>query len=242
MKNHLRRLAFGACLAATLSTAQAALTVSTTRIVFDSDKRSTSVVIANPSPRPYAVQTWINTSKDDTDTPVPLATSPGLFRLDPSKEQMVQISRLPNTLPEDRETLFYLNVQEIPEANPDQVNVLNIALRSRLKLFYRPSGLKGRPDDRAGELKWSVRQQAGKVQLVVDNPTPYHYTFGRLEVTAAGKTEAIQAQAMAAPFAQQAYDLKKVRSTNGLQLTYTTINDYGVATPVVQTPLSPTPE
>lgn len=77
MKNHLRRLALGACLAATLLPAQAALTVSTTRIVFDSDKRSTSVVIANPSPRPYAVQTWINTSKDDTDTPVPLATSPG---------------------------------------------------------------------------------------------------------------------------------------------------------------------
>jgi P pilus assembly chaperone PapD len=111
-----RRLALGACLAATLLPAQAALTVSTTRIVFDSDKRSTSVVIANPSPRPYAVQTWINTSKDDTDTPVPLATSPGLFRLDPRKEQMVQISRLPNTLPKDRETLFYLNVQEIPEA------------------------------------------------------------------------------------------------------------------------------
>ncbi|RZI91589.1 MAG: molecular chaperone [Pseudomonas sp.] len=238
MKNHLRRLALGACLAATLLPAQAALTVSTTRIVFDSDKRSTSVVIANPSPRPYAVQTWINTSKDDTDTPVPLATSPGLFRLDPRKEQMVQIRRLPNTLPKDRETLFYLNVQEIPEANPDQANVLNIALRTRLKLFYRPSELQGRPADRAGELQWSVRQNAGRLQLVVDNPTPYYYTFGRLEVTAAGRTEALQAKAMATPFAQQAYDLNQLRSANGLQLTFTTINDYGVATPVVQTPLS----
>ncbi|QCI11375.1 molecular chaperone [Pseudomonas putida] len=238
MTTHLRRLALGACLACTLSPVQAALTVNTTRVVFDSDKRSTSVVIANPSPRPYAVQTWSNTAKDDTDTPVPLATSPGLFRLDPDKEQMVQISRLPNHLPEDRETLFYFNVQEIPETSPEDENVLNVALRTRIKLFYRPSQLKDRPADRAADLKWSVRHSAGRMQLIVDNPTPFYYTFGRLEVSAAGQTEAIQAMAMAPPFGQQAYDLTRIESVNGLQLTFTTINDYGVATPVVQKALS----
>jgi len=241
MKTHLRRLGWGICLAAILQPAQAALTVNTTRIVFDSDKRSTSVVIANPSPRPYAVQSWVNTAKDDTDTAVPLATSPGLFRLDPGKEQMVQISRLPNKLPQDRETLFYLNVQEIPEVNPEDVNVLNIGLRTRLKLFYRPSELKDRPVDRIGELRWSVRQGLGRVQLVVDNPTPYHYTFGRLEVSTAGKTEAIQAMAMAPPFGQQVYDLARIKSVNALQLTFTTINDYGVATPAMHKALSSAP-
>lgn len=68
MNTHLRRLALGLSLAAILQPVQAALTVNTTRIVFDSDKRSTSVVIANPSPRPYAVQSWVNTAKDDTDS------------------------------------------------------------------------------------------------------------------------------------------------------------------------------
>ena len=238
MKIRLRRLALGFCLAAILQPAQAALTVNTTRIVFDSDKRNTSVVIANPSPRPYAVQSWVNTAKDDTDTAVPLATSPGLFRLDPGKEQMVQINRLPNKLPKDRETLFYLNVQEIPEVTPEDVNVLNIALRTRLKLLYRPSQLKGRPADHIGELKWSVRQHAGRVQLVVNNPTPYHYTFGRLEVSRAGVMEAIQAKDMAPPFGQQVYNLARFKSANGLRLTFTTINDYGIATPAIQQPLS----
>ncbi|WEZ90027.1 molecular chaperone [Pseudomonas sp. NyZ480] len=241
MKIRLRRLALGFCFAAILQPAQAALTVNTTRIVFDSDKRNTSVVIANPSPRPYAVQSWVNTAKDDTDTAVPLATSPGLFRLDPGKEQMVQINRLPNKLPDDRETLFYLNVQEIPEIVPGDANVLNIALRTRLKLFYRPSQLKDRPADRIGELEWSVRQGLGRVQLVVDNPTPYHYTFGRLEVSSAGQTEAIQAMAMAPPYGQQVYDLARIKSVDALQLTFTTINDYGVATPVMQKALSSRP-
>ena len=241
MKIRLRRLALGFCFAAILQPAQAALTVNTTRIVFDSDKRNTSVVIANPSPRPYAVQSWVNTAKDDTDTAVPLATSPGLFRLDPGKEQMVQINRLPNKLPEDRETLFYLNLQEIPEVTPEDVNVLNIALRTRLKLFYRPSQLKDRPADRIGDLKWSVRQHAGRVQLVVNNPTPYHYTFGRLEVSNAGGTEAIQAKDMAPPFGEQVYNLARFKSPDGLKLTFTTINDYGVATPAIQKPLSRAP-
>ncbi|CAH0650869.1 MULTISPECIES: molecular chaperone [Pseudomonas] len=241
MKIHLRRLALGICFASMMQTAQAALTVNTTRIVFDSDNSSTSVVIANPSPRPYAVQTWVNTAKDDTDTAVPLATSPGLFRLDPGKEQMVQISRLPNKLPKDRETLFYLNVQEIPEATPGDVNVLNIALRTRLKLFYRPKELKDRPAERIGELEWSVRQRAGRVELVVHNPTPYHYTFGRLEVSSAGKTEAIQAMAMARPFDLQVYDLTQIKTLTGLQLTFTTINDYGVATTPMQKALSSLP-
>ncbi|MFJ3073239.1 MULTISPECIES: molecular chaperone [Pseudomonas] len=241
MKTHLRNLVLAAGLATTLSPAQAALTVNMTRIVFDSDKRSTSVVIANPSPRPYAVQSWVNTAKDDTDTAVPLAISPGLFRLDPGKEQMVQISRLPNQLPTDRETLFYMNVQEIPEINPEDENVLNVALRTRLKLFYRPSSLKTKPAEQVGELKWSLRSVSGKVQLVVNNPTPYHYTFGRLEVSGAGKTEAIQAMAMAPPFGQQAYDLATTKTFSGLTITFTTINDYGVHTPAVQKPLPALP-
>lgn len=241
MSTHLRRLALGVCLATLLPSAQAALTVSTTRIVFDSDKRSTSVVIANPSPNPYAVQSWINTAKDDTQTPVPLAASPGLFRLDPGKEQMIQINRLPNNLPQDRESLFYLNVQEIPEVKADEENALTIALRTRLKLFYRPSQLKEPPVSRVGELKWSLRRAGARVQLIVDNPTPYHYTFGRLEVSGGGKTEAIQAMQMAVPFGQQAYDLPGTTPVNGLQLTFTTINDYGVATPVMHRTLAPAP-
>lgn len=237
----LRRLALSACLAVFVSGAQAALTVNTTRVVFDSDKRSTSVVIANPSPRPYAVQSWINTAKDDTDTPVPLAVSPSLFRLDAGKEQMVQINRLPNTLPQDRESLFYLNVQEIPQVDDSEENTLNIALRTRLKLFYRPSQFKEPPERRIGELQWSVRQAGNKVQLVVNNPTPFHYTFARLEVRGAGKTEAIQAVQMAPPMGEQTYDLKTIKTTNSLQLTFTTINDYGGATPVMQQPLSVSP-
>jgi len=143
----ISRPALGACmtllmLTAYLPAAHAALTVNATRIVFGSDKRSASVIVSNPSNRPFAVQTWVNTAADDATTVVPFVPSPPLFRLDPGKNQQVQINGLPNSLPSDRESLFYFNVQEIPQAEASDGNVLNIALRTRLKLFYRPAQLK----------------------------------------------------------------------------------------------------
>ncbi len=100
-----------------ISSAQAALTISATRIVQASDKQSSSITVANPSTQAFAVQSWVNTDVDDGSIAVPLIASPALFRLDPGKEQTVQINRLPNDLPDDRESLFFFNVQEIPQVH-----------------------------------------------------------------------------------------------------------------------------
>lgn len=108
----------------------AALTLNNTRLVFNGDKRSTSVVVRNPSKSIYAVQAWINTDADDNTTSVPFATSPPLFKINPNSEQLLKIIGLPNTLPHDRESLFFFNVQEIPQVSSDTGNQLNIALRT----------------------------------------------------------------------------------------------------------------
>lgn len=223
----LRHLAFATCLATTVTTVQAALTISTTRIVHGTDSRSSSVIVANPSDRIFATQAWVNTEQDDTVTPVPLIASPALFRLDPGKEQMVQINRLPNDLPKDRESLFYFNVQEIPQQDKTDANILNIALRTRIKLFYRPSELKSRPEDHLKELKWSVKMLNGKPHLEVDNPSPYHFTFNRLRINANGHEQNLQATAMVAPFAQQTYALPDKRLAPNAMVTFSILNDYG---------------
>lgn len=224
---HLRHLSFAACLATTVPTAQAALTISTTRIVHASDSRSSSVIVANPSDRVFAAQAWVNTEQDDTVTPVPMIAAPALFRLDPGKEQMVQLNRLPNDLPQDRESLFYFNVQEIPQVGETNTNILTIALRTRIKLFYRPSQLKSRPDEHLKDLKWSVKMLNGRSYLAVDNPSPYHFTFNRLQVHASGHEESPQASAMVAPFAQQTYPLSGTRLAPNAKVTFSIVNDYG---------------
>lgn len=240
----LSRLSMLTCLALMLGTVtsvtQAALTVSATRVVFHSDKRSTSVIVSNPSNRPYAVQTWVNTQADDTTTVVPFVSSPPLFRLDPGKEQQVQINGLPNNLPDDRESLFFFNVQEIPQAGAEPGNVLNIALRTRLKLFYRPAGLKESPVARLKDIKWSLTRHAGKSRLVATNPSPFHVSFIRMEVSAAGKTENVSDPGMLAPFSTREYDLKNLVGS-GAQVLFSAINDYGGHSVPLTLPLQFTP-
>lgn len=45
-----------------------------------------------------------------------------------------------NKLPADRESVFYFNVREIPPKS-NKPNTLQIALQTRIKLFWRPKAL-----------------------------------------------------------------------------------------------------
>ena len=240
------RPALGACmtaimLASSIPTSQAALTLSGTRVVYESDKRSASLIVANPSDRTFAVQTWVNTAADDTTTLVPFIPSPPLFRLNPGKEQQVRINGLPNDLPTDRESLFFFNVQEIPQANADEGNVLNIALRTRIKLFYRPSQLKDNPMARLKDLQWSIQQADGVPQLTVHNPTPYHVSFIRLEVKGNGQNQVVENAAMVAPLSRQTFALNGTRPEPGLQIEFSAINDYGGYSTPLTLPIQITP-
>lgn len=226
-------------LTACLPSAHAALTLSNTRVVFDSNKRNVAITVNNPSDRAFAVQSWVNTEADDQTTAVPFIVSPGLFRLDPTKEQLVQINALPNTLPRDRESLFYFNVQEIPQVESVAENQLNFALRTRIKFFYRPQELKDNPTDRLKDLRWSIQQEAGQGYLQVDNPSPFHVSFIRIDIISNGQTTALDNTAMLAPLSSQRYALQDVKPGQAPQVTFSTINDYGGFTTPLTLPVSP---
>ncbi len=235
-----------ACACLTLSmlsfsmASHAALTVNNTRIVFDSDKRNTSVVIRNPSKSTYAVQSWINTEADDNSTAVPFATSPPLFKIGPNNEQLLQINALPNALPQDRESLFFFNMQEIPQASTEPGNKLSIAIRTRIKLFYRPHTLKGKPSEQLASLKFSVAEGDGAKQLLVDNPTPFHFTFIRLEISTDGRSHKLDRPEMLAPLSQHAYALTDIPLNGQSSVRFAVINDFGGYTEPMTLPIHPT--
>ncbi|MGX1017612.1 P pilus assembly chaperone PapD [Pseudomonas sp. Y3 TE3536] len=236
-------LRFAACISLAISMlaapaiSQAALTLNNTRIVFNGDKRSTSVIVKNPSKSTYAVQTWINTVADDTTTAVPFAISPILFKLNAANEQLIQISGLPHTLPNDRESLFFFNLQEIPQASTEPGNQLNIALRTRIKLFYRPPALKGTPAGQLKSLMFSLSEKNGTHSLLVRNPSPFHITFVRLEVSGQGQQHTLNNTDMLEPFAEHAYPLTGIKPAPGLQAQFSVINDYGGYTEPLTLPI-----
>lgn len=228
-------------LALPLTESQAALTLSNTRIIYPSDSRSTSLVVRNPSKQTFAVQAWINTEADDNVTAVPLLPSPQLFRLDPSQEQLLQINALPNDLAEDRESLFFLNVQEIPQADPEQRNALSIALRTRLKLFYRPHQLKGNPATQAHALQFALQRVDGQTRLKVHNPTPFHITFSQLSVVGDKQASKLKDLPMLAPFSDQYLALDAIHPGANLQARFGIINDFGGYTTPITQPIASLP-
>ena len=79
-----------------------------------------------------------------------------------------------NQLPQDRESLFYLSVREIPP-KPDKANVLQLAMQSRIKLFFRPTAII--PKSKSEIWQDQVVFQKSGNKMTAQNPTPYYITI-----------------------------------------------------------------
>lgn len=219
--------------------AGAGVTLGGTRVILGEKDREASIPVKNTGTSPYVVQAWIDAGEGRNKTP--LLVTPPLSRLDPGMENILRILRVGGELPADRESVFWLNVKEIPE-KPTEENVLQIAVRSRIKLFYRPAKLAGKQEEARTRLTWAVGPGAsgqGAV-LKVGNPTAYHVTFTALNVN--DGQQQINAD-MVPPFGEMAYPLTAIKAPQPVQVRFTTLNDYGAETPEerVQVPVGEQP-
>ncbi|KPU92556.1 molecular chaperone GroES [Variovorax paradoxus] len=225
--------------------ADAAVALSGTRVVLGEKEREASIPMRNTGGATYVIQAWVDAGEGRNN--VPLLVTPPLSRLDPGKENILRIMRMPGELPGDRESVFWLNVKEIPEKAQEE-NVLQIAVRTRIKLFYRPAALVGQPLEARRQLQWGVGpglQGQGAV-LKIRNPTVYHVTFTGLNVNAG--QQKISA-AMVEPFGDLSFPLDALKSPQPVEVRFTTLNDYGsetpeerVRVPVGTEPVAVTPE
>lgn len=174
-------------LAAVSLPASAAVTLQGTRIVHDASKgRDVTVRATNTGERPAMTQVWI----DDGDSRVrpehartPFRLTPGEPRLLQAKQsQAYRLTYAPGPsqtpLPTDRESVLYFNLLDIPPkpTGAADSNLLQFAVRTRVKLFNRPAGLPGHARDAAAQLQW--RADGGA--LKVHNPSAYHVTLSTL--------------------------------------------------------------
>ena len=220
--------------------ALAGVLVGGTRVILHEKSREASISVRNTGSTPYVVQAWMDAGEGKNKTP--FLVNPPLSRLEPGMENILRILRVSAALPKDRESVFWLNVKEIPEKSSEE-NVLQVAVRTRIKLFYRPSGLPGRAAEAKEQLQWAVSAgDKGDAVLRVGNPTPYHITLTTLNVN--GGQQEIDAD-MAPPFGELAYPLTAVKSPQEVQVIFSTITDYGgetakekVRVPVVDKPVA----
>lgn len=153
-------------------TAEAAISIDRTRVIVYSDDNSSPVNVINHSKKlPYLVQTWLENEKEEKINS-PLTALPPLQRVEKDTTVQIRVVPLPEAakLPQDRESLFYFNLQEIPPKS-DKQNAIQFALRLKIKLFYRPKELKSLAEDIWQEKLDLIPSEQG---LKLVNPTPFY--------------------------------------------------------------------
>lgn len=187
-----------ACVAALLflgaETALAQVAVDGTRVIFPGASAEVTVAVRNSGEAPTLVQAWIG-EEDPKQMPeasnAPFVVGPPLLRLDAGKDQKLRVRLIRDRAPDDdREHLYWLNILAAPpqSAPADDENVLQVAIRSRFKVLYRPSALAaGLPANFADRMTFAMRRSDSGLQLVISNPTPYHFNLGKLALASDGK-------------------------------------------------------
>lgn len=219
------------------ATASANVVVAGTRVIFPAKDGEVTVRLTNQNTLPALIEAWI----DDGDTKsspdkvhTPFLITPPLFRMEANRDQSLRIlfTHSEQPLPTDRESVFWLNVLEIPPkpSSPQfqGKNYMQLAIRSRLKLFYRPTGLSGDPIKAPNQITFTATSDADSVALVVHNPTPYYVTIGQITVNSGGTSHKVDT-GMVAPLSDlrlAVADLKQAPGA-GSEIQYDCINDYG---------------
>ncbi|HEI2545534.1 TPA: fimbrial chaperone [Escherichia coli] len=217
--------------------ALADIVISGTRVIYKSDQKSVNVRLENKGNNPLLVQSWLDTGDDNAEPgsiSVPFTATPPVSRIDAKRGQTIKLMYTASTpLPKDKESVFWFNVLEVPP-KPDAEKVadqslLQLAFRTRIKLFYRPEGLSGNPSEAPLALKWSWAAAGGQTALRVSNPTPYHVSFSSGDLEANGKRYPLDMK-MVAPFSD---DVIKVNGISGktasAKVHFYAINDFGGA-------------
>lgn len=172
MPARLLKLFFIAVLSINTTMATAGIVVGGTRVIYSSDKPDVTISIYNKETHlPYLIQAWVDPfSKDDKSKP-PFTVIPPVSRIEPNQEKILRIVKTAGELPKDRESVFWLNVKNIPPTGDrTNTNTLEVAIKTRIKLFWRPATLNATPESVASTLKWHID---GK-KLIVENPSPIH--------------------------------------------------------------------
>lgn len=204
----------------------AAITLDRTRIIFNGDQKSTTITIYNKNKDlPYLAQAWLENTQNQKNN-LPFVVVPPIQRVEPNQASQVRIEALPSLaqLPQDRESVYYFNLREVPPKS-DKANVLQIALQSRIKLFYRPSNLMMTSNEMINK-PWQAELVLIKKgnKLFAKNPTAYYTTIIGVKNSKNQPIDNFQAE-MISPFSEQEFPVNFNILGNNPTLTY--VNDYG---------------
>jgi chaperone protein EcpD len=241
MKPNLKKIAFALLLTASAASSLASVVIHGTRVVFPSNESEVSVRLSNEGVSPGLIQMWmdagdINAKPDETR--VPFILTPPMFRIEPGKGQTLRMIHTREPMAQDKESIFYLNLLEVPprpvDLEAEQANYMQMAFRTRIKVFYRPKALNSQEQyyQATTQLVWTVVRDGAGYALEVSNPTPYYISLvsaGLVSGVEGGRDVLNEEGGMVAPGGVGKFPLKELKSApaSGQKVKFNFLNDYG---------------
>jgi chaperone protein EcpD len=198
---------------------QAGIVLNTTRIIYPAQDKEVSFGVQNNGGE-ILLQSWLEATAEET-TDLPFIITPALARMPAGSKQLLRIMYAGTDMAQDRESVFWLNVQEIPQAAAE--NALQIAIRQRIKVLFRPVGLDDAPEKAPEALQWQLQNDT----LRVTNPSSYHVSMVRVEAHDGTHSLMKTTSHMLAPKQSLELRLNRPAGDRPITLRFTSINDFG---------------
>ncbi|WP_161937711.1 molecular chaperone [Aquitalea pelogenes] len=215
------------------NSANADVYINATRVIYPAEKREITFTVGNGANTKSLIQTWVDEG-NPKDTPdnskAPFILTPPLAVIGAQKTQNIRMSYSgEQALANDKESLFWINVLEAPK-NTQDPNELRISLRTRIKLFYRPSNLELKPEEAPEKVTWQIEHNEGKWLLSAQNDSPYFITLSQIKVKTSqftGIAKLTPQNSMIPPGQNIQLVLAPDSTPTEPGVKFSTINDYG---------------
>ncbi|MBE3651674.1 molecular chaperone [Vibrio navarrensis] len=193
----------------------AAVAPTNTRYLISSSQEHVNIKVHNGADKGYIAQVWIEDIEGNkiTDT---FSLLPSVFKIDANGDVLVRLLNKKKSLPQDRESLFYIVVQDVPPNEGNKENSIKIAYRSRIPLYYQPEKItvqnKKSRSGAVDNITWVLEEGV----LQANNSSPYYFTIVTID------DEKLAGINIIPPFGTY-----KFESMNSLPKKYRYVDDFG---------------
>lgn len=214
--------------------AHAGVVISSTRVIYPATTPEVTVQVLNRDATPALLQVWLDDGDAEADpgaVQVPFVISPAMVRLEAEQGQALRLMYTGEPLPTDRESLYWLNVQQIPARVDSKQNLLQMAVRTRIKVMFRPPALAGSAAEAPAQVSWTRVRDGERWYIEGHNPTAFFVNLGQVNLVAGGRV--LEAGAgHVPPFGQARF---AVQGGPGIaaqaQVSFIALDDHGAGRP-----------
>lgn len=206
-----------------------------TRVIYQANNREQTLMLVNTNKYPVIVQSWVDDGAGDPDTArAPFVALPAVFRLQPEARQGLRLIYNQDPLPQDRESVFWINLYEIPPLSVKKAEAarLTVAMNTQMKLFWRPKGLTMTLEEAVKKLAFHLVPDGKGWAIECNNPTPLNISFTSITLLNGTREQAVvqQPDMMARTFSERRYPLNEASGApGGSKLRFRYLNDSGAS-------------